>query len=74
MVCLKGFLCDSASKSIGFCNIFTHFTMFSTIFVRANCSADRTQFNPYYTITVLRVLLEEIIDLDVKVFLSSSFV
>ena len=51
MVYLKGFLCDSASKSIGFCNIYTNFTMFSTIFVRINCSVDRTQFNPYYIIT-----------------------
>ena len=51
MVYLKGLLCDSASKSIGFSNIFTNFTMFSTIFVRTNCSVDRTQFNSYYIIT-----------------------
>ena len=51
MVYLKGFLCDSASRSIACCNIFTNFTMFSTIFVRTNCSVDRTQFNPYYIIT-----------------------
>ena len=51
MVYLKDFLCDSASKSIGFSNIFTNFTMFSTIFARTNCSVDRTQFNSYYIIT-----------------------
>ena len=44
MVYLKGFLCDSASKSIGFCNIYTNFTMFSTIFVRINCSVDAGAF------------------------------
>ena len=42
MVCLKGFPCDSASKGISFCNIFTHFATFTTTFVTTNCSVGKT--------------------------------
>ena len=41
VVYLKILACDSTSKSISFCNIFTHFLTFTATFVTTNCSADR---------------------------------